>query len=146
LTGMWLLWGRDVLIPIIGAEAYAAIALWGKYLHNFLSFSFVVGFLLMFVLWVGHNIPNRHDLVWLAKGGGLFGGHSHPPARKFNAGQKLVFWAVILGGISLTLSGIGLMFPFQTDLWGKTFGLLASLGIEGLPETVTPIMEMQFNT
>lgn len=146
LTGMWLLWGRDVLIPLIGAEAYALIAHWGKYAHNFLAFSFIVGFVLMFALWVGHNIPNRHDFVWLAKGGGLFGKHVHPHSRKFNAGQKIIFWAVILGGLSLTLSGIGLMFPFDTAMWGKTFQFLAAIGIPGLPADVTPRMEMQLNT
>ncbi|MEX2629942.1 MAG: formate dehydrogenase subunit gamma [Tistlia sp.] len=146
LTGMWLLWGRDILIPLVGGEAYALVAYWGKYVHNFLAFSFVVGFVLMFALWVGDNIPNRHDLVWLAKGGGLFSKHSHPHSRKFNAGQKLIFWAVILGGLSLTLSGIGLMFPFETAMWGKTFALLGDIGIQGLPSDVTPRMEMQFNS
>lgn len=146
LTGMWLLWGRDVLIPVVGAEAYALVAYWGKYVHNFLAFSFVVGFVLMFVLWVGDNIPNRHDLIWLAKGGGLFSKRSHPHARKFNAGQKLIFWSVILGGLSLTISGIGLLFPFDTAMWGKTFALLGELGIQGLPGDVTPRMEMQLNT
>lgn len=146
LTGIWLLWGRDLLIPVIGPGAYAAVALWGKYLHNFIAFSFLAGFLLMFVLWVRHNLPSRHDLVWLAKGGGLFSRHSHPPARKFNAGQKLIFWSVILGGLSLTASGVGLLFPFETAMWGKTFAALSSLGIGGLPETVTPMMEMQLNS
>ena len=53
---------------------------------------------------------------------------------------------MILGGLSLTLSGIGLLFPFDTAMWGKTFAFLASLGIEGLPADVTPRMEMQLNT
>ncbi len=146
ITGMWLLWGRELLIPLIGAAPYATIAQWGKYAHNFLSFSFIVGIVLMFVLWVAHNIPNRHDLVWLAKGGGLFSKHVHPHSKKFNAGQKLIFWSVILGGASLAASGIGLMFPFDTAMWAKTFNVLAAVGIEGLPTDVTPRMEMQLHT
>lgn len=146
LSGMWLLWGRDVLIPLIGAGPYATVAYWGKYAHNFLAFSFIVGFVLMFALWVGDNIPNRHDLAWIAKGGGLFSKHVHPHSRKFNAGQKVIFWAVVLGGLSLALSGVGLLFPFETAMWGKTFGFLSSLGIPGLPADVTPRMEMQLNS
>lgn len=145
LTGLNVMFGRYVLLPVIGPEAFGVITLAGKYLHNYLAFPFMLGVLLMFVLWVGHNIPNRHDLVWLAKGGGLFSRHSHPPARKFNAGQKLIFWAVILGGLSLSLSGVALMFPFQTDMWGKTFGFLAFFGLN-VPTSVTPMMEMQLNT
>ncbi|SMF23925.1 formate dehydrogenase gamma subunit [Tistlia consotensis] len=146
LTGMWLLWGRNVLIPVIGPEAYALIAHWGKYAHNFLAFSFIVGFVLMFALWVGDNIPNRHDVMWLLKAGGLFSKHVHPHSRKFNAGQKIIFWAVMVGGISLALSGIGLLFPFETAMWGKTFHVLSGLGVPGLPADVTPRLEMQLNT
>ena len=50
----------------------------------------------------------------LAKGGGMFVKGSHPPAWKFNAGQKILFWLVMLGGLSLSLSGIALLFPFET--------------------------------
>ena len=37
---------------------------------------------------------------------------THPPAARFNAGQKLIFWSVVLGGIALSVSGIFLLFPF----------------------------------
>ena len=33
----------------------------------------------------------------LARQGGGFLGDGHPPARRFNAGQKVIFWSVILG-------------------------------------------------
>jgi len=145
LTGLNIMFGRYVLLPVIGPEAFGAVTLAGKYAHNYLAFPFMLGVLMMFVLWVGHNIPNRHDLVWLAKGGGLFSRHSHPPARKFNAGQKIIFWAVILGGVSLSLSGVALMFPFQTDMWGKTFAAVSAVGIDA-PTAVSPMMEMQLNT
>jgi formate dehydrogenase subunit gamma len=73
----------------------------------------MIGLALMVVLWVWQNFPNRYDFVWLAKGGGMFVKGSHPPAKKFNAGQKLVFWLVVLGGISVSLSGLMLMFPLE---------------------------------
>ena len=37
---------------------------------------------------------------------------THPPASRFNAGPKLIFWAVVLGGAALSVSGIYLLFPF----------------------------------
>jgi formate dehydrogenase subunit gamma len=60
-----------------------------------------------------HNIPNRVDAQWLAQGGGLLKKGVHPPAKKFNAGQKLIFWSVIIGGAALSYTGFMLLFPAQ---------------------------------
>jgi formate dehydrogenase subunit gamma len=144
LTGLNLLYGRYVLLPVIGPELFAALTTAGKYAHNFLAFPFMLGIVLMFVLWVSHNIPNKYDLIWLAKGGGLFTKGSHPPSKKFNAGQKIIFWLVILTGITLSISGLALLFPFELPIWGKTFGVLNSLGTN-LPSDVTPMMEQQLS-
>ncbi|WP_436640268.1 formate dehydrogenase subunit gamma [Microbaculum sp. FT89] len=142
LTGLNVLYGRYVLLPVIGADAFAALSLWGKLAHNYVAFAFMLGLAYIFVMWVANNIPNRHDVIWLLKGGGLFSKHSHPPARKFNAGQKILFWLVILGGVSISLSGIALMFPFQTSLFAKTFAILNVFGA-GLPTDLTALQEMQ---
>lgn len=144
LTGLNLLYGRHVLLPILGPEIFSAITIAGKYAHNFLSFAFMLGVVMMFVLWVRHNIPSSADLRWLAVGGGLFKKGVHPPAAKFNAGQKLIFWAVILGGISISVSGLALLFPFEFSLFGKTFAFLNIFGL-GLPENVTMMQEMQLS-
>jgi len=48
---------------------------------------------------------------WFKAGGGFIG-HAHPPAEKFNGGQKVVFWIVVLGGGALTATGLVLLFPF----------------------------------
>jgi formate dehydrogenase subunit gamma len=145
ITGLNVMFGRYLLLPLVGAEVFGMITLAGKYAHNYLALPFALGLLLMLVLWIGHNIPNRHDVIWLLKGGGMFSSKSHPPARKFNAGQKILFWLVILGGASLVVSGVALMFPFQTALWASTFGFLGDLGID-VPLAVTPMMEMQLST
>jgi formate dehydrogenase subunit gamma len=140
LTGLNMVFGRYLVLPLLGKATFAALTMWGKLAHDFLAFAFMTGLALMFVLWVAHNIPNRHDLVWLAKGGGMLGGH--PPARKFNAGQKLIFWAVSLGGLSLSLSGLQLIFPFTFHFFNDTFALLNHLGL-GLPTDLTPMQEQQ---
>jgi formate dehydrogenase subunit gamma len=144
LTGLNLLYGRYVLLPVIGPEAFAWITQLGKFAHNYVAFAFMLGLVLIFVMWVVHNIPGRQDLTWLAKGGGLFRRGVHPPSKKFNAGQKLLFWVVILGGISLSLSGIALMWPFEFEFFGPTFGFLNTFGF-GLPADVTAMQEMQLS-
>ena len=144
LTGLNLLYGRHVLLPILGPEIFSAITIAGKYAHNFLSFAFMVGVVMIFLLWVRHNIPSRLDLKWLAVGGGLFKKGVHPPAGKFNAGQKLIFWAVVLGGVSISLSGLALLFPFEFAFFGVTFEVLNIFGLD-LPTNLNMVQEMQLS-
>lgn len=112
LTGLNTLYGKHVLMPVLGKSAFATLTSWGKFAHNYISFAFMLGLLLMIVLWIRHNFPDRYDLGWIAKGGGLFSDKSHPPAGKFNFGQKAIFWMTILGGGAASFTGINLMFPF----------------------------------
>jgi formate dehydrogenase subunit gamma len=143
LTGLNLLYGRYLLRPLIGPEAFASVTLAGKYAHNYLAFGFMLGLVLIFVLWIPYNFPNRYDFIWLAKGGGIIKKGVHVPAKKFNAGQKIVFWLVVLAGISVSLSGLMLLWPFRLHLFGPTFAALNSVLNLGLPTTLTPLQEMQ---
>ncbi len=143
LTGLNTLYGRGVLMPVIGKDAFAALTATGKSLHNYVAFAFMLGLALSFVLWIKDNFPAIADIKWLLKGGGMFSKGSHPPAWKFNAGQKILFWTIMLTGLSISLSGLELMFPFQFTLFAKTFGILAGLGFN-VPTSVTGIQEMQF--
>ena len=119
LTGLNILYGKYVLAPIIGQEAFATITGWGKYAHNYISFAFMLGVVLMIVLWARDNLPDRYDAKWLLHGGGFFTKHDHPPSNKFNAGQKMIFWAIVLGGGLNTFTGLSLLFPFYwMDLQG----------------------------
>lgn len=125
LSGLNLSFGRAVVLPIIGPEAFTTLTSFGKLAHNFLSFPFVLGVLLMAVLWIRHNIPNAVDVAWLRQGGGLLQKGVHPAAGKFNAGQKVLFWAVVIGALALAVSGYMLMFPFYvTDIAGMQLAQL----------------------
>ena len=64
------------------------------------------------------------------------------PAKKFNAGQKIIFWIVVLGGISISWSGLSLMFPYQINAFAGTFALLNVFGFD-LPTELAPLQEMQ---
>ena len=97
----------------MGAGAYSWLARASAYTHMAFMLPFVLGVLIMAVLWLRQNLPSKVDWEWLKQGGGFLSDQGpNPPARRFNAGQKLIFWAVMLGGGLLIVSGIGLMFPF----------------------------------
>jgi formate dehydrogenase subunit gamma len=114
LTGLNLTFGRHLLLPVVGPEAFTALALWGKVLHNYLAFPFTLGIVVMLLLWVKDNIPNGRDIEWFKMGGGLIG-KGHPKAGRFNGGQKMVFWITTVGGAAVAVSGYLLIFPF----WGE---------------------------
>jgi len=111
ISGLNITFGKPLLMPLIGEGAFAAWAQWAKYAHNYLSFPFTIGVFCIFLIWIAGNIPNRVDAEWIKRGGGIVG-HDHPPAYRFNAGQKLIYWIVVLGGTAAAISGYLLMFPF----------------------------------
>jgi formate dehydrogenase subunit gamma len=111
LTGLNITFGKDVLLPLMGPSAFSSWSRAAKYAHNFISFPFTLGVILIFVVWLAGNIPNRVDIEWIKRGGGMVG-HDHPPAYRFNAGQKAVYWIVVLGGTAVAVSGYMLIFPF----------------------------------
>ena len=77
-----------------------------------------LGVVLILLMWIAWNFPTRVDIEWLKAGGGIVG-HEHPPARRFNAGQKMIYWIVVLGGGAVAATGYLLMFPFYaTDIAG----------------------------
>jgi formate dehydrogenase subunit gamma len=150
LTGLLTLFGRFAIIPLIGKDAFAPLAYASKWIHNNVAWAFMLGLVMVFVMWVAHNIPNKTDLKWIAVGGGLLKKGVHPPARKFNFGQKLVFWGVILLGASISVSGLSLLFPFQMPMFAGTFEMLNATGLPQLaglgtlPTELAPHEEMQF--
>ena len=111
ISGLNITFGKPLLLPWIGPEAFTAWSQWAKYAHNYLSFPFTFGVVIIFLMWIPWNMPSKVDVQWLKEGGGIVG-HRHPPAGRFNAGQKLVYWLQILAGGALALTGYLLMFPF----------------------------------
>lgn len=110
LSGLNLVIGRYVLLPLIGADSFAWVTQMGKLGHNYLAWPFMLGVALMFLVWVRDNLPQKGDGAWLAAAGGMLGG-DHPPAHRFNPGQKIIFWVVIFGGAALSVTGVLLLFP-----------------------------------
>lgn len=149
LSGLNITFGRALVAPLVGENAFGALSAFGKLAHNYLAFPFMAGVALMFLIWVKDNIPNKLDVEWLKAGGGIFKKGVHPPAKRFNAGQKGIFWIVAIGGLLMSISGWHLLFPsadlreiqFQTNLHGVVGMLfiaammahiyIGSIGMEG---------------
>ena len=112
VSGLNYIFGKRLLMPIIGPDAFSALSQWSKYAHNFLAWPFMLGVLFMLIVWLKDNVPNRVDWAWLKAGGGLLW-NSHPSAGRFNAGQKIVFWTVVGCGLVMSTSGVIMLFPFS---------------------------------
>lgn len=134
LSGLNVAFGKVLLLPLLGHETFTVISQAGKLAHNYLAFPFIIGLVLMFLVWVKDNIPDATDANWVKEGGGLLTKGKHPPAKKFNAGQKVIFWSVVGGGAALSVSGIYLLFPYLSaggvvdqQFWSTIHGVVAVL-------------------
>lgn len=132
LSGLNVTFGKIALLPLVGPQAFTNLSVAAKWAHNFLAWPFMLGVFLMFVVWIKDNIPGMVDLRWFAAGGGIIGS-GHPPAKRFNGGQKVVFWSVVLGGAALSVSGFYLLFPqwaggvLNLQFWNVVHGIVSVL-------------------
>lgn len=110
ITGLILLLGRPLLIPVMGKEVFSILASSSKEGHNLMGPLFAVSVLLMFFQFVKRNIYARGDLTWLLKGGGFLG-KGHVTGGFFNMGEKTWYWIFILVGLAISVSGLILVFP-----------------------------------
>jgi formate dehydrogenase subunit gamma len=118
LTGLNITFGKIVLLPIIGPEAFSSMSEAAKYVHNYVSAAFVIGLVLIVALWIKDNLPQKVDIDWIKQGGGFIKS-KHAPSGRFNAGEKLVFWFALGAGAAVIISGCLLIFPFYvTDIAG----------------------------
>jgi formate dehydrogenase subunit gamma len=96
---------------------------WTRILHPFLGVLMVIGFLgLFFKLW-RQNLINARDREWAKHAGRMFKGDKDgmPPAGKYNYGQKVVFWLMVLSLLVLVVTG----FMF----WRPWFAPFFSIGV-----------------
>ena len=108
ITGLILLYGRFVLIPLLGPEGFGVTASACKEAHNLLGPIFLFAIVIMFITFVKDNLPAKEDAAWLMKAGGMFGGHAS--AGRFNAGEKIWFWIACVLGLALAITGLILDF------------------------------------
>jgi len=110
ITGLTLLLGRTLLIPLFGHHLFSLMASASKEGHNLFGPIFLVSLLLMVVSFARRNIYEKGDLTWLLKGGGFIG-KGHVSGGFFNMGEKSWYWLVNLVGLVISISGMILVFP-----------------------------------
>ena len=111
LSGLTILFGKYVLLPVIGYTLFSWLTEFGKTLHNFVGPVFLFSIVVFVVKFVGDNIPRGYDITWLLKGGGVVG-DAVVPSGRFNAGEKIWFWGGVIGlGAISCASGLVMDFP-----------------------------------
>lgn len=130
VSGMLMLFGKYIVMPIIGPTLFAWITQVGKLLHNFVGPVFVVCSVMLFFTFVRNNLPHPSDWLWIRKMGGLFSGE-HVPSQRFNAGEKAWFWGgLTILGVVVGVSGLVLDFPnfMQTRATMQWYHMVHAIG------------------
>jgi formate dehydrogenase subunit gamma len=111
VTGLILLLGKYVLLPVIGHTLFGWLGSLSKNLHNFVGPIFALSLLVFIIAYVKDNVPRGYDFKWFGSAGGMFGG-KHVPSGKFNAGEKAWFWVgVVVLSLIVSVTGLILNFP-----------------------------------
>ncbi len=109
-TGLLLLFGRHLIIPLIGGSSYSFLASISKTLHDLIGPVLILSLLMMLIYFIRHNLPARGDFKWLLTAGGLFT-KKHLKNGFFNAGEKILYWVTLILGMVLSVTGLMLLFP-----------------------------------
>lgn len=79
-----------------------------RVLHPFLGIAVFAGLCYMFARFVKHNLPAETDRLWFRNVGKVVMGDHSARLRigKYNAGQKVLFWAIMAAIVVLLISGL----------------------------------------
>ncbi len=106
ISGIVMAFGKFFMLPIMGGTLFGGLTYVLKTMHNFAGPLFAVSLVIVFFTFLRDNLPSRGDLMWLLKGGGLLSG-KEVPSHRFNAGEKVIFWAgVFFLGVIVVASGL----------------------------------------
>lgn len=96
---------------------------WTRILHPFLGLAMFVLFLIMALRFAHHNRLNANDRQWLGQMGDVLNNREErlPEVGRYNAGQKLLFWVLVLCMLVLLASGI--------VIWRQYFGQVFGIGL-----------------
>ena len=96
---------------------------WTRILHPFLGVAMFVLFLIMALRFARHNRLNANDRQWLSQMGDVLNNREErlPEVGRYNGGQKLLFWVLVVCLLVLLVSGI--------VIWREYFGQLFGVGL-----------------
>src|SRR2546430_4386531 len=132
ISGLVMMLGKYILLPVIGYTLFAWLAQLSKHLHNFVGPVFVVSLLMFIVMFIKDNLPRFYDIKWFANLGGMISGE-HVPSGRFNAGEKAWFWiGVVAFSLLLRASGLGAGFSNLSPVpAGMSHALVRHMGTAG---------------
>jgi formate dehydrogenase subunit gamma len=87
---------------------------WARILHPFIGAVMFVFFLITMVKFWNHNKLNANDRQWLSQMGDVINNREDklPEVGRYNAGQKLLFWVMVLCMWVLIVTGIIFWRPY----------------------------------
>lgn len=76
--------------------------------HPFTGIIMFIAFIIMALIYWHHNIPEKNDIRWAKGIVEVLKGNEHKVSDngKYNLGQKLLFWTLILAMFTLLATGI----------------------------------------
>lgn len=114
----WLIAGTFILLTLSGLALFHPAFFflshvlgggpWTRILHPFIGVVMFVCFFIFAARMLGHNMFARGDLAWLLGFKETLSGRDDhlPPAGRYNAGQKVLFWALLLLMLGLLATGV----------------------------------------
>lgn len=114
LSGLIIMLGRPLLVPIIGHDANSVLTSAALQGHNLFGPVFILSLLIVIFRFMKGNFFQWADLKWIIKGGGLLGGHAS--SNHYNFGEKGWYWVVVFVGLMMSATGLFLLFPWLTQV------------------------------
>jgi formate dehydrogenase subunit gamma len=102
---------------------------WTRILHPFIGLVMFVSFLVLVLRFWHHNFLDAADRQWLKQFDDVLANREEklPRIGKYNAGQKLLFWVLIVSMVGLLLTGIVMWRAWFSHLFPVGLIRLASL-------------------
>jgi formate dehydrogenase subunit gamma len=106
ISGIVMAFGKFFLLPVIGQTLFGYFTYLLKNLHNFVGPLFVVSLIVVVLTFIKDNLPQKGDVKWMLRLGGVLG-KKEVPSNRFNAGEKGMFWVgTLLLGVIVVGSGL----------------------------------------
>ena len=81
-----------------------------RILHPYIGVVMMLFFIMMFLRFWRLNVMEQRDVEWLKNVNKMIDGNDHdmPEQGKYNGGQKVLFWGLVVGMLALTASGVAM--------------------------------------
>jgi len=83
---------------------------WTRILHPYIGVVMMLFFIMMFLRFWRLNVMEQRDVEWLKNVNKMIDGNDHdmPEQGKYNGGQKVLFWGLVVGMLALPASGVAM--------------------------------------